>query len=46
MGVLTSLGVMATLPGDTWVRLIVWMLIGIVIYFAYSARNSKVRNAK
>jgi APA family basic amino acid/polyamine antiporter len=46
MGVLTSIGVMATLPGDTWVRLIVWMLIGIVIYFAYSARNSKVRNAK
>lgn len=46
MGVLSSLGVMATLPGDTWIRLIVWMAIGIVIYFTYSAKHSKVRNAK
>lgn len=42
MGVLTSLGVMATLPPDTWIRLIVWMGLGIVIYFTYSVRNSKL----
>jgi APA family basic amino acid/polyamine antiporter len=42
MGVLTSLGVMATLPPDTWIRLIVWMVIGIIIYFTYSIRNSKL----
>lgn len=42
MGVLTSLGVMATLPPDTWIRLIVWMVIGVIIYFTYSIRNSKL----
>ena len=42
MGVLTSVGVMATLPGDTWIRLIVWMGVGILIYFTYSIRNSRL----
>jgi APA family basic amino acid/polyamine antiporter len=46
LGVLSSLGVMATLPGDTWLRLIIWMAIGIVIYFAYSRHHSKIRNVK
>jgi APA family basic amino acid/polyamine antiporter len=46
MGVLTSLGVMATLPPDTWIRLIVWMGIGIIIYFTYSIRNSKLNKGK
>ncbi len=46
LGVLSSLGVMATLPGDTWLRLILWMAIGIVIYFAYSRNHSKIRNIK
>lgn len=43
LGVLCSLAVMAFLPLDTWIRLIVWMLIGIVIFFAYGKRHSKVR---
>lgn len=45
MGILTSLGVMLTLPGDTWIRLIVWMGIGILIYFLYSVRKSKLNPA-
>ena len=45
LGILTSLGVMATLPGDTWLRLIVWMVIGIIIYFLYSVRKSKLNSA-
>ncbi len=44
LGVISSLGVMATLPGDTWLRLIIWMAIGIVIYFAYSRFHSKINN--
>lgn len=44
LGILSSLGVMITLPGDTWLRLIVWMAIGIIIYFLYSKRKSKLNS--
>jgi APA family basic amino acid/polyamine antiporter len=46
MGVITSLILMATLPIDTWIRLVVWMAIGLVIYFAYGVRHSKLGRAK
>jgi APA family basic amino acid/polyamine antiporter len=44
MGVLTALVLMVTLPMDTWIRLIVWMLIGLVIYFAYGRYKSRLGN--
>jgi APA family basic amino acid/polyamine antiporter len=40
MGVITAVALMATLPRDTWIRLIVWMVIGLVIYFVYGAHHS------
>ncbi len=33
---------MNNLPLDTWLRLIVWMSIGLVVYFAYSYKHSKL----
>jgi APA family basic amino acid/polyamine antiporter len=40
LGILSCFGLMATLPGDTWIRLLVWLLIGFVIYFAYGRKHS------
>ena len=45
MGIIVSLGLMAGLKGLTWLRLIIWLIIGMVIYFTYSVKHSKVRNA-
>jgi basic amino acid/polyamine antiporter, APA family len=40
MGVITAVLLMLTLPLDTWIRLVVWMVIGLVIYFLYGAHHS------
>jgi APA family basic amino acid/polyamine antiporter len=40
MGVFCSVALMLTLPLDTWIRLIVWMVIGLAIYFLYGASHS------
>ena len=40
LGVITCLFMMVFLPADTWIRLIVWMLIGFDIYLVYGSRHS------
>ena len=40
MGILCCFGLMLTLPADTWIRLFVWLVIGLVIYFGYSRKHS------
>jgi len=37
-----SLALMASLPGSTWLRLVLWMALGVVLYFTYGARRSRL----
>lgn len=46
LGILICLAQMASLPWDTWLRLIIWMVIGLVIYFTYSRKKSKLARNK
>ena len=43
LGIFTCLFMMAFLPWDTWVRLIVWMAIGLIVYFSYGKSHSRIR---
>ncbi|MBL7753651.1 MAG: amino acid permease [Chitinophagaceae bacterium] len=43
MGVVTCLFMMVFLPLDTWLRLIAWLAIGMVIYFGYGRKHSHIQ---
>jgi APA family basic amino acid/polyamine antiporter len=43
LGIVANLILMLFLPWDTWLRLVIWLIIGLVIYFVYGMRNSALR---
>ncbi len=43
LGILLCLALMLSLPVMTWIRFVVWLGIGLLIYFLYSVRHSKLR---
>ncbi len=43
LGILVCVGMMVGLPLDTWIRLIVWLAIGFLIYFFYGIKNSNLQ---
>ena len=45
LGILISLAMMLGLPGETWLRLVIWLAVGLLIYFFYSIKHSKVQAA-
>jgi APA family basic amino acid/polyamine antiporter len=40
LGILVNVMMMLFLPVDSWLRLVVWLALGMIIYFAYSVRHS------
>jgi amino acid transporter len=42
LGIFVNLVMMMFLPLDTWFRLAIWLVIGLIIYFAYGFRHSTV----
>jgi len=45
LGVISCAALMFSLPAGTWIRLIVWMGVGVVVYLAYGKRYSKLHGA-
>ena len=43
LGIASCLLLMFSLPAENWWRLIIWLLIGLGIYFAYGMRHSHLR---
>ncbi len=43
LGVIVCILLMASLPVESWERLAIWLLIGLVIYIFYGRKHSKVR---
>jgi APA family basic amino acid/polyamine antiporter len=46
LGILVNLALMLFLPIDTWIRLAVWLGIGMAIYFGYSRFHSKLNRGE
>jgi len=44
LGALFCFGLMLSLPIETWYRFIVWLAIGLLIYFLYGISHSKLKN--
>ncbi|MFC5285234.1 amino acid permease [Pedobacter alpinus] len=42
-GILVCVYLMYSLPGESWIRLAIWMILGVIIYYAYGKKHSVVR---
>jgi basic amino acid/polyamine antiporter, APA family len=45
LGLLSALGLMAMLPIDTWIRLVIWLVIGLTIFFTYARTHTNEKFA-
>ena len=46
LGIAVNLLMMLFLPWDTWLRLLGWLAVGLVIYFIYGRRHSVLLNSE
>jgi APA family basic amino acid/polyamine antiporter len=43
-GIVVCFYLMYALPGESWLRLLIWMALGVSLYFIYGKKNSKLNN--
>jgi APA family basic amino acid/polyamine antiporter len=43
LGIVCCLGQMLVLPSITWLQLLIWLALGLAIYFLYGIKHSKIR---
>ncbi len=43
-GIVICFALMYSLPNESWARLVIWMALGILVYFIYGKKNSKLNN--
>ena len=46
LGILSCLALMLGLPGDTWLRLSLWLVVGLAIYLGYGRRAARLRRLR
>jgi APA family basic amino acid/polyamine antiporter len=46
LGVISCIGLAIYLPPKSWIRFVVWLAAGLVIYFAYGIRHSRLRTGR
>src|SRR5208337_3197220 len=46
LAILVSGVLMLSLPRATWLRLVVWLVIGLIVYFSYGRHHSRVQAAQ
>jgi basic amino acid/polyamine antiporter, APA family len=44
LGIIVCCGLIYTLGPENWLRLIIWLVIGVAIYFSYGIKRSKLQN--
>src|SRR6202047_800581 len=44
LGILCCLMLIFSLPAENWLRLFIWLVVGLVIYFTYGRRHSRLGN--
>ena len=46
LGILSCLGLMSGLAPLTWLRLVSWLVIGLVVYFTYGRFHSRLTSGR
>ncbi len=46
LGAASAVLLMLGLPGDTWIQFAVWLALGLVIYFSYGRKHSRLAKAR